>query len=85
MSIFVNLFLCLEFYSKISIDRSGYFVYNSNRPTGRLLDSGFGLIDKFADYMSSLESVASYCNVTVLLDPVIYNDKLFTIMSCFSK
>jgi len=49
MSIFVYLFLCLEFYSKIQIDWSGYFVYNSNRPTDRLLDSGFGLIDLFAD------------------------------------
>jgi len=46
---FVNLFLCLEFYYRIKIDRSGYFVYNSNRPTGRLPDSGFGLIDKFSD------------------------------------
>jgi len=45
MSIFVNLFLCLEFDSKILIDQSGYFVYNSNGPTRRLLDSGFGLID----------------------------------------
>ena len=41
VSIFVNLFLCLELYSKILIDPSGYFVYNSNQPTGRLLNSGF--------------------------------------------
>ena len=40
MSIFVNMFLCLEFYSNILIDRLGYFVYNFNRPTDRLLDSG---------------------------------------------
>ena len=54
--IYVNLFLCLEFYSKISIDRSGYFVYsnNSNRPTSRLLDSGFGLIDLFSDCMENI-------------------------------
>jgi len=26
------LFLCLEFYSKIKMDRSGYFINNSNRP-----------------------------------------------------
>jgi len=43
MSIFVQLFLFLEFYSNILIDQSGYFVYNSNRPTGRLLHSGFWL------------------------------------------
>jgi len=43
MSIFVNLFICSEFYSKLKIYRLGYFVYNSNRPTGRFLDSGLGL------------------------------------------
>ena len=45
MSIFVNLFLCLEFNYKILIDQLGYFAYNSYRPTGRLLDSGFGLTE----------------------------------------
>jgi len=45
ISIYVNLFLCLVFYSKISIDRASYYVYNSNRPTSRVLDLGFGLIN----------------------------------------
>ena len=31
--------------SATEIDRSGYLAYNSNRPTGLLLDTGFGLID----------------------------------------
>ena len=36
------MFLCLEFYSKF--DRSDFFVNNSNRPTGRLLELGLGLM-----------------------------------------
>ena len=43
MSIFINFFLCVEFYSKIKIDRPGYFVYNSNRSTSRLLTRASGL------------------------------------------
>ena len=50
ISIYVNLFLCLEFYSKILICLSGYFVYNSNRPTSQLLNSDIRLIDLFADW-----------------------------------
>jgi len=50
---YVKICLYLEFYFKISIDQSGYLAYNSYRPTDLLLDSGFGLIDFFADLFNT--------------------------------
>jgi len=77
MSIFVKLFLCLEFYSKILIDRSGYFVYNSNRPTGRLLDLGFGLIDWFVDWLDNTNVLEKWTkgNKIQLLWDNVFHDK----------
>jgi len=96
ISIYVNLFLCLEFYSKILIERLGYFVYNSNRPTGRLLDSGFRLIDYFADWYQYMlqQNTPFYMNLKqlfchiykkiwyqIVLSLAIYNHK-YTISYC---
>ena len=49
INIYVNLFLCFDFYCKFFFDPSGYFVHNSNRSSGRLIDSGIGLRDLYAD------------------------------------
>ena len=47
ISIYVNLFLCLDCCSKMYIERSGYFVYNSYQPKVRWHNSGFRLICQF--------------------------------------
>ena len=76
---YINCFFCSQLYSKIQIHRLGFFIYNSNRPTGCSRDSGFGLLGKFADWVSGTTHVITWLwRWNYLRDAVVVEMELLT-------